>query len=81
MHFNEKERRADACPNDHQVAPGVIREQLKGINGSKNQYNPFGHDPQKQFSPRIDGGEGDKNSKMQCGRTGESRTLPKTPNR
>src|SRR5207249_4827901 len=72
MHFNEKKCCANAGPNDQQVAPGMICEQLKCVNGSKNQYNPFGHDPQEQFSPRIDGGKGNKNSKVQCGRTSES---------
>src|SRR5262249_44367745 len=79
MDFNEKERRANACPNDHQVAPGVICEQLKRVNGSKYEHNPFGHDPQKQLSPRINSGEGNKNSKVQRRRTGKSRTVPQSP--
>ncbi len=65
MHFNEKERCANACPNGYQVAPGVVCEELKGVNSGKNQYNPFGHDPQKQLSARIDSGEGNENSKVQ----------------
>src|SRR5262249_43130965 len=65
MHFNEQEFSANACRNGYQIAPGVVREELKGVNRGKNQYDPFRHDPQKQLSPGIDGGEGNENSKVQ----------------
>ena len=62
--FNEKERSANARPDDDQIAPSVIGEQLERVYGSKNQRDPFGHDPEKQFDPGIDGGESNKNSKV-----------------
>src|SRR5581483_2637305 len=81
MHLNKKKRRADACTNDHKIAPSVICEELQGVNSSKNKHDPFGHYPEKQLGPGIDRREGNKNSKVQGRGTGKSRRVPYTPDR
>src|SRR5467141_2077257 len=79
--FDEQERHANTCPDDDQIVPGVIREQLKRVDGCKDEGNPFCHNPQEQLCARIDGCKGNKNSKVQGLRTSENRPLPEPPNR
>src|SRR5437899_3023828 len=79
--FNKQESSADACPDNDQIAPCMVGEQLKCVNGSENQGDPFRHDPQEQFDAWINGGESNKNSKVQRWRTGEGGLLPEYTDR
>ena len=69
IQFDEKKCDADACPEHHQITPSVISEQLKRVNGGKDQRDPLRHDPQQQFDARINRGERNENSKMYRSRT------------
>src|SRR5437762_1642263 len=48
--FNEQERGADARPDHSQISPGVVGEQLEGINAGENQRDPFRHDSEEQLN-------------------------------